>query len=58
MCESSSKYVIIQAPFNMDSFDTLVSHKYWTEDSDKYQNSFNIFADETVKIYYFKINLR
>ena len=49
MCESSSKYVIIQAPFNMDSFDTLVSHKYWTEDSDKYQNSFNIFAIETIE---------
>ena len=49
MCESSSKFIIIQAPFNMDSFDTLVSHKYWTEDSDKYQNSFNIFAVETIE---------
>ena len=45
----SARYVVGHFTLNQDGWDMKVSHKRSSDDSSKYQNSYNIFSTDTIK---------
>ena len=49
VAQRTNKYIIGHLTLNPNPWDMLVSHKRSSESTDSYQNSYNIFSEETIR---------